>query len=943
MMNEPLLPVKGCLVTRNEMGLGIVQDTVKGTSGWSAKIFWTTLKDHKYEPLDQLNSAFKPEMEVLHRATSTSWESLGQGRILRSRTLAGSEQVLVEFFQSGDRRWLPYQVLKWIKGPAHRFQLNQFEKDGGAERMRLRILAHAIENWHQNTGALSGFDIDPLPHQIHLVHRIVTSDNRSWMIADDVGLGKTIETGMLISALKRRGEAKRILLVTPAGLTKQWQEELRYKFRLDDFRIYGDRFSIEEPREWKMYDHVIASIDRLKGDEHLELLRHAEPWDLVIFDEAHRLSRRQYGMKFDSSQRFDLARMLREHKLVKDMILLTATPHQGKQDKFQSLLQLLRPERKEDIRDLALNPEILREMVFRNNKSDVTDAEGNFIFHGKTTKSISVGVSPEAIAFDQALQEYLREGYAAGDRLGFKGNAIGFVMTVYRKLATSSAAAIMTALRRRRQRLLDDGQQAITALAENDERFIGETEELFENSATEFFQGELELLDELIEKCSGYLANDAKLNGFLDQLTPQVLARNADEKILIFTEYRSTQDYLHNALARQFGADKVSLINGSMDQASRKLAIEQFEGDGQFLISTEAGGEGINLQSKCHIMVNYDLPWNPMRLVQRIGRLYRYRQKKRVVVFNMQAKNTLDDQITQLMYERIDQVVTDMATLGTEFNERLHDDIVGEIADLIDVEEILETANGISIDRTAERIEEALQRAKEAAEKQQDLFAHAETFDASRLADKINIDSAHLNSFAGGMFAVLGIEVNEHTHGGKVWTLQLSEQQMDELGTRRSRRKITFDRIIASQSREIELLEPGHFLLDFLLDKAKSYEFGGLTSAINLEHASDTEANSQPTSKLLAAGYLCWQDPLGVRRNQEFNLWTLDENELVRKNPDAWLERVKSPWDDGSPATSPAKDWLTLIEDHMDTELHASASKLLMPELRELIAIGKIG
>ncbi|WP_334078443.1 helicase-related protein [Microbulbifer sp. M83] len=940
MTYEPLLPVRGCLVTRDEMGLGVVQDTVKGTSGWTAKVFWTQPKEYKYEAVDGLRSAFKIEMEVQHRTTMIGWESLGLGKVLRSRSVAGSEQVLVGFFHSSKRRWLPYQVLEWVKGPAHRFQLNQFEKNGGAERMRLRTLAHGIENWHQSTGALSGLDIDPLPHQIHLVHHIVNSGNLNWMIADDVGLGKTIETGMLISALKRRDEAKRVLLVTPAGLTKQWQEELYEKFGLDGFRIYGSEFTIDEPRHWKMYDHVIASIDRLKSEDHLELLRHAEPWDLVIFDEAHRLSRRQYGMKFDSSQRFDLARTLRP--LAKAMVLLTATPHQGKQDKFQSLLQLLRPERKEDIRDLALNPEILGEMVFRNNKSDVTDAEGNFIFHGKTTKSISVGVSPEAVGFDKALQEYLKEGYAAGDRLGFKGNAIGFVMTVYRKLATSSAAAIMAALQRRRLRLMDDGQQAIAELAESDERFVGETQELFEGSATEFFQGELELLDDLIEKCHGYLASDAKLKGFLEHLTPQVLARNQNEKILIFTEYRSTQDYLHSALAKHFGTGKVSLINGSMDQASRKLAIQQFEGDGQFLISTEAGGEGINLQSKCHIMVNYDLPWNPMRLVQRIGRLYRYGQKKRVVVFNMQAKNTLDDQITQLMYERIDQVVMDMATLGTEFNERLHDDIVGEIADLIDVEEILENANGTSIDRTAERIEEALQRAKEAAEKQQDLFAHAETFDASRLADKINIDSEHLNSFVEGMFAVLGIEVVERTHSGKVWTLHFSEAQLDELGTRRSRRKVTFDRIIASQSREIDFLWPEHFLLDFLLKKAKSYDFGGLVSAIKLTHASATEAAAQPSTKLLAAGYLCWQDPNGLRRNQEFSLWALDEEGKIAENPRTWQQCLIQPWQDGGVEKYPPKELLSILDSHLDDQLSARTSGLLLPELRQLVCIGQV-
>src|SRR5690606_2243729 len=158
-------------------------------------------------------------------------------------------------------------------------------------------LAHAIKVWNENTGALSHLEIEPLPHQINLVHHILASGNFNWLIADDVGLGQTIETGILLHALRQSDLVKRIILLIPTRQTKQWQEELYYKFKLEGFEIYGEDFFINETRQWKMHDCVIGSMDRLKQAGHLESLLQSEPWDLVIFDEGHRLSRRQYGHK----------------------------------------------------------------------------------------------------------------------------------------------------------------------------------------------------------------------------------------------------------------------------------------------------------------------------------------------------------------------------------------------------------------------------------------------------------------------------------------------------------------------------------------------------------------------------------------------------------------------------------------------------------------------
>ncbi|MFG8397976.1 helicase-related protein [Pseudomonas aeruginosa] len=729
--------------------------------------------------------------------------------------------------------------------------------------MRLRMLAHAIKVWNENTGALSHLEIEPLPHQIHLVHHIIASGNYNWLIADDVGLGKTIETGMLLHALRQRDLIKRILLVTPAGLTKQWQEELYHKFKIEDFEIYGEDFFINEPRQWKMHDCVIGSMDRLKQEGHLESLLQAELWDLVIFDEGHRLSRRQYGQKLDSSERYDLAKSLRSQ--TEHMLLLSATPHQGMQDKFVALLELLRPERRTDLMALNIKPEILHDMVFRNHKADVTDAEGNFIFQGKITSALQVPSSKESIEFDKTLQDYLRKGYDAGEALGRTGNAIGFVMTVYRKLAASSAAAIHRALCNRLQRLLDDEANGLSDEEPRDQRYLGEWEEQFTSDAREFFAGEVQLLKDLIAEAAALKANDLKLKLFIEDIIGKIHAANADEKVLIFTEYRTTQNYLREALADHYGSDQVELINGSMQHAERREAIKRFEEQGRFLISTEAGGEGINLQSKCHVMVNYDLPWNPMRLVQRIGRLYRYGQKKKVVVFNIQQTDSLDQNIVDLMYERIDSVVTDLAEIQRhEFNEGLKDEILGQLAELIDVEDILQEATKLGIDRTRERIDEALKQARTAAAKQRELFAHAATSDPNELRDELEITVDHLYSFVLGMFDQLGIEVAERSHKERLLRIRLSEQVMRDMGLspKASRRMdVTLDRMLAANRPDTHMLDLNSKLMQYLLGKACEYDFGGLAAMLK---APELEEGA------LLGAMLRWQGPQGKRMRQEF-------------------------------------------------------------------------
>lgn len=863
---------------------GVVRQVTPTAKGYDLEVFW--INDRRVGNIDAkaVRSGFSNGMDVIEQSPNSKVRSLGRGVVMQHRLIAGHEQQLVDFPESGEKHWLPYQYLRQINWVKQRFFTIQKTASTDAERMRLRMLAQATCVWNENTGSLSHLDIEPLPHQVHLVHHILASGNYNWLIADDVGLGKTIETGMLLHALNQRGLAKRVLLITPAGLTKQWQEELYHKFKLEGFEIYGEDFHINEPRQWKMHDQVIGSIDRLKQENHLQSLLEAEPWDLVIFDEAHRLSRRQYGLKLESSERYDLARSLRQK--TENILLLTATPHQGMQDKFIALLELLRPERKNELLMLNLRPEILQDMVFRNHKADVTDAEGNFIFHGKTTHALQVPSSDESIEFDKTLQSYLRQGYSAGESKGQTGRAIGFVMTVYRKLATSSAAAIHQALCNRLIRLQDAAQTAIATASEFDERYTGEWEESCETESGEFFTGEIELLKTLIEEAVELKANDQKIKLFIDEVIASILKTNKDEKILIFTEYRATQNYLREAIAQRFGADKVDLINGSMAHSERRAAISRFEEDGQFLISTEAGGEGINLQRTCHIIVNYDLPWNPMRLVQRIGRLYRYGQKNRVVVFNIKQTDSLDQNIVNLMYERIESVVNDLAQVQKhEFNEGLKDEILGDLAELIDVESILEEATLAGVERTQERIQDALKQARGAVAKQQELFAHVATSNPDEFCNELVMTTEHLYNFVEGMFEQLNIEILDRIHKERVLKISLSEQVAAALGKKPGsslRMDVTLDRVLAMSRPETHMLDLNSNLMQYLLQVALEYEFEGITASI---HAPELGSGA------LLGAMLRWQSPQGSRKRQEFALIHTDgsKSQLNPQKASQWL------------------------------------------------------
>ena len=883
MVTEGLVPVVGCWVMRKDAEQrvpGQVEGRRPGKARDQVKVRWGNGDTEWYDP-QRLVSGFSLGWAVQDVPISNTRKPLGTGTVVSRRELGGRQQILVQLDEDGRSVWLPYENLRRIKGVRLRYERAETRVADHAERLRLRLLAHALENWNHLTGALDRLDVDPLPHQIQLVHRILSSGNYNWLIADDVGLGKTIEVGLLLAAMKRKGQARRVLVVAPAGLTRQWQDEMQYKFD-QHYMIYGRDIQIQKREHWKLYDQVIVSIDMAKREEHLRLFRQAPGWDIVVFDEGHKLTRYASG---ERTERYRLAEALRG--MSDAFLLLSGTPHQGYADRFIALLDLVRPDLRERIHTLAANPEVVSELILRNRKSEVTDTDGNFIFHGQQIHRVAVTPSKDTRRFQRLLQDYLRRGYRAGDSRGMAGRAIGFVMTTYRKLSSSSIAAIEHALYRRLERLAGEfihdkatqnhDRLTLDDLAEGSDDQDNLADVSTDSRIGQFFEFEQDLIEDLLEAAEQAKADDEKLRIFLDDVVSPLVSEK--KKLVIFTEYRATQTYLKEAVERRFQqVGTVELINGSMTLDEKLDAIDAFNESSQFLISTEAGGEGINLHRSCHVMVNYDLPWNPARLVQRIGRLYRYGQTETVVVFNLHAQDSFDNGVIDLMLQRVSQIVQDMTPVGTEYNERLYAEILGEVLDNIDLSTILQSATDMQVERTREQIDEALERAKSAKELQDELFTHVAGYDPNALSGTLGFTMQHVDLFVRGMLPIMGIQIESELYNGGVLEIRLPDNMRGDFAEfgQRTVVRITTDRRIAQRARDVVLLDFETPFFQDLIEFAKSEQFDGFYAATN------SSAGGPGT---LAAVKLRWQNDQGDPLTEDFVTLFTGSNGVIEANP----------------------------------------------------------
>jgi len=515
----------------------------------------------------------------------------------------------------------------------------------------------------------------PLPHQLYALNRAISRDRIRYLLADEVGLGKTIEAGLVLRELKLRGRVKRILVVAPKGLVRQWQAEMRLHFgekfqfiepsELAAFRQWRSGGAGEEENLWRMHDQVICSLDSVKplegrrgwsleqlntyNRERFEDLISAS-WDLVIIDEAHRM-----GGSTSQVARYKLGAALAEASPY--LLLLSATPHQGKTDQFMRLMQLLDREAFPD--ESSVSRDRVRPFVIRTEKRVSINAEGQPLFKPRVTRLQAVAWQARHGSQQrlyEAVTDYVRHGY--NQAMAAKQRHIGFLMILMQRLVTSSTAAIRTTLEKR-QALLDAPQpqanlfESTSADEWADLDGQSQVDLAMQSSGWELEKSEVETLLELARETEA-AGTDAKAEALLE-LIYKLQQEEGDPalKVLIFTEFVPTQAMLADYLeSRGFS---VATLNGSMDLEARTRAQQVFSKDVRVLISTDAGGEGLNLQF-CHVIVNFDMPWNPMRIEQRIGRVDRIGQKHVVRAINFVLEDTVEHRVRQVLEAKLEVI-----------------------------------------------------------------------------------------------------------------------------------------------------------------------------------------------------------------------------------------------------------------------------------------------
>ncbi len=585
--------------------------------------------------------------------------------------------------------------------------------DGNILRLGIQALSIGIAYEFDPYFGLSISRVDPLPHQLEAIYDYLLKLSRvRFLLADDAGAGKTIMSGLLIRELKLRGLAERILVVCPANLAFQWQRELKEKFN-ETFHVRSGRELREQfgVNLWLEQKQIITSLDLAKREDILPGLRQCN-WDLVIVDEAHRMSAAAEDKK---SQRYRLGELLRDR--TDHLLMLTATPHKGDPINFTLFLQLLDQDAYADVRSIRQAMEQRRApfylrrtkeaMVYFPERQSDGSYQAKKIFTNRIPHTASFNIDGAELELYQEVTRFVKRqsARAAANEEDPRSRAIGFLMSLFQRRLASSTYALGHSLQNRARRLEESLKAARQLVAitppeipdadEWDELEDTERERLEQiveaisltNNADEV-QQEIRELRELAEKAktveqSGTESKLAKLKTLLQE---QGFFDKSDERLLIFTEYRDTLEYLVEKL-KQWGF-KVGFIHGQMKPGSREepgtrlYAEQQFrEGNFQILVATEAAGEGINLQV-CHIMFNYDIPWNPNRLEQRMGRIHRYGQTKDCLIFNFVATNTVEGRILRRLLEKLQEI-----------RNALEDDavfnVVGEILPAAHLERVL--------------------------------------------------------------------------------------------------------------------------------------------------------------------------------------------------------------------------------------------------------------
>jgi SNF2 family DNA or RNA helicase len=540
--------------------------------------------------------------------------------------------------------------------------------------------------------AVNTSSIDPLPHQITAVYE--TMLNRQplrFLLADDPGAGKTIMAGLLIKELIIRGDVARCLIIAPGSLAEQWQDELDQKFNLQFDILTNEGLQAARTGNWfQEHSLCLCRLDKLSRNEDVQDKLVAADWDLVVVDEAHKMSASYFGGEMKPTKRFKLGRRISAH--TRQLLLLTATPHNGKEQDFHFFLSLLDGDRFEGKpRDAAHTidaSDIMRRMV----KEQLVTMEGKPLFPDRFAYTVPYNLSPEEAILYKNVTEYVCEQFNRADNLDKdRRGTVGFALTILQRRLASSPEAIFQSLRRRRERLEDRlreekllrrGAAATQKLSQSPELEEDDIDDLEDAPEQELETAEEQIVDqataaltiaeleEEIRTLRGLESEAAKLKrsgndtkwkelseGILEN--PEMFdASKNRRKLVIFTEHRDTLNYLTDKLSLLLGnPNHVVTIHGQTPRERRRQIQESFEQDPEVLIlvATDAASEGINLHRRAHLMVNYDLPWNPNRIEQRFGRIHRIGQPERCHLWNLVAIETREGHVFHRLLEKLSE------------------------------------------------------------------------------------------------------------------------------------------------------------------------------------------------------------------------------------------------------------------------------------------------
>jgi superfamily II DNA or RNA helicase len=555
-----------------------------------------------------------------------------------------------------------------------------------AYRIRLAYLFDPLMAVHTSL-------IDPLPHQITAVYEtMLAKQPLRFLLADDPGAGKTIMTGLLIKELMIRGDLHRCLIITPGNLVEQWQDELSRRFHITFEILTNDR--IEASSSANIFTEMplcLARLDKLARDEALQEKLEQSEWDLIVVDEAHKMSATFFGGEVRYTKRYQLGRRL--GKLTRHLLLLTATPHNGKEEDFQLFMALLDEDRfegrfREGVRKVDVS-DMMRHLV----KEQLYKFDGTLLFPERRAYPVNYHLSALERELYQEVTNYVRQEFNRADALGNNGSkgTVGFALTTLQRRLASSPEAIYQSLKRRRERLERRLQEARQAKSESSislellpslpQLSEDELDELDEAPDAEIEELENQVVDQAsaartiaeLETEIGILARledlaqrvqksgtDCKwegLTGLLQDNAEMFDTQGHRRKLVIFTEHRDTLNYLEQRIKTMLGStDAVVTIHGGLNREARMRAQAAFMQDKtvQILIATDAAGEGINLQ-RAHLMVNYDLPWNPNRLEQRFGRIHRIGQTEVCHLWNLVALETREGEVFQTLLKKLEE------------------------------------------------------------------------------------------------------------------------------------------------------------------------------------------------------------------------------------------------------------------------------------------------